>query len=123
MANPAFAAFVDTLKDSERPMISPSRLASVLALQIQDFAACAGVHRNTLRNHPESARVQAFSRNVVRVLSAASDVQPDRESIVFWLMNQPLRPFRHKTAFELICEGRSDDVVDYLASIESGFAG
>jgi hypothetical protein len=32
-------------------------------------------------------------------------------------------PFRHKTAYKLVGEGRTEDVIRYLESIESGYVG
>lgn len=83
----------------------------------------AGVHRNTLRTHPENPRLQSALRELMRVLSAAAAVQPDTERAFFMVKNEPIPAFRHKTLLQLVQEGRADDAIDYLDSISSGFAG
>lgn len=103
--------------------LSAAYLADVLGLQQQDLAALAGVHRNTLRTHPESPKLQATLRDLVRVLSAAMATQPDLERALFLVKNQPIPAFRHKTLLQLVQDGRVEDAIDYLESIGSGFVG
>jgi len=72
--------FADVLESTREPgtsRFSTSGVADILGLQQQDLAALAGVHRNTLRTHPESPRLQSALRDLMRVLSAATAVQPD----------------------------------------------
>lgn len=83
----------------------------------------AGVHRNTLRTHPESSRLQAALRDLMRVLSAATAIQPDTACAFFMVKNEPIPVFRHKTLLQLVQEGRTDDAIDYLESISAGFTG
>lgn len=86
-------------------------------------ATLAGVHRNTLRTHPESPKLQAALRDLMRVLSAAAVVQPDTQRAFFMLKNEPIPAFRHKTLLQLVQEGRAEDAIDYLESISAGFSG
>ena len=83
----------------------------------------AGVHRNTLRTHPESPRLQAMLRDLMRVLSAATAIQPDPQRAIFLIKNEPVPAFRHKTLLQLIQEGRTEDAIDYLESVSAGFVG
>ncbi|WP_332392435.1 hypothetical protein [Burkholderia ubonensis] len=57
------------------------------------------------------------------VIRAAADVSGDLSSALFWYRNEPLPTFGHKTAEELVSEGRTDDLLRYMASIETGAAG
>jgi len=123
MSTVMFERFLNELHEPGSVNLSPSRLAEKMAVQIQDLAVSAGVHRNTIRTHPESPRLQGFLRDVVRVMSAASVSQPDAASAAFWVKNTPIPSFRHKTAYQLVAEGRTDDVVSYLESIQSGYVG
>ena len=103
--------------------LSATGIAELFGLQLQDLAALAAVHRNTIRTHPNTPRLQAVLRNLMRVLSAASVVQPDRDRALFLIKNAPIPAFRHKTILQLVAEGRTDDAVDYLESVSAGFAG
>jgi hypothetical protein len=67
-----------------------------------------GVHRNTLTSRSQSPRVQAFLRQIVRVLTSAQEVSGDESVAAAWLLDEPLPVFSNQTAFTLI------DVVAYL---------
>ena len=53
----------------------------------------------------------------MRVLSAATAVQPNTARALFMVKNEPIPAFRHKTLLQLVQEGRTDDAIDYLESI------
>jgi hypothetical protein len=72
---------------------------------------------------PQSAKIQNFLRQLVRVISAAEAAFGDRDTAIVGLMNEPLAPFEHRTAFDLVRQGRTDDVVAYIGSVNSGFSG
>jgi hypothetical protein len=120
------ALFADVLESTREPgtsRFSAAGVAAILGLQQQDIAELAGVHRNTLRSHPESPRLQSALRDLMRVLSAAAEVQPDPERAIFLVKNAPISAFRHKTLFQLVQEGRTEDAIGYLESIGGGFVG
>ncbi|MBV2150075.1 hypothetical protein KRZ98_17670 [Sphingobium sp. AS12] len=123
MGTLAFADVLASVREPGTSRFSAANIASALGLQFQDLAALAGVHRNTLRTHPESPRLQIALRDLMRVLSAAAVVQPDTERAFFMVKNEPIPAFRHKTILQLVQEGRADDAIDYLESVSAGFAG
>ena len=118
--------FEDVLESMREPgtsRFSASSVADILGVQQRELAELAGVHRNTLRSHPESPKLQSALRDLMRVLSAATAVQPDPQRAIFLIKNEPIPVFRHKTLLQLVREGRVQDAVDYLESISSGFVG
>ncbi len=120
------AFFADVLEATREPGtsgFSVSGVADILGLQQQELAELTGVHRNTLRAHPESPRLQSALRDLMRVLSAAAAVHPDPQRAIFLIKNEPIPAFRHKTLMQLIQEGRTEDAIRYLESLSTGFAG
>src|SRR5690242_2971270 len=105
------------------PFLSPLKVARALSLQIQDLADLAHVHRNTLNARPQSPKVQALLQSILRVLSAATEAFGSREVALNWIRNEPVPAFRHKTALDLVGEGRTEAVVSYLESVSAGFVG
>ena len=105
------------------PFLSPKKIAQRLSLQIADLAESAHVHRNTFSARPQAPRVQELLRAIVRVISAATEAFGDGDTAIAWMRNEPVAAFRHKTAFDLVSEGRGEAVVTYLESISSGFVG
>lgn len=120
------AVFADVFEATREPgtsRFSASTVAQVLGLQQQDLAEFAGVHRNTVRTHPESPRLQAALRDLMRVVSAATSIQPDPQRAIFLVKNEPIPAFRHKTLLQVVQAGRTEDAIDYLESISAGFVG
>ncbi|TXH12024.1 MAG: DNA-binding protein [Gammaproteobacteria bacterium] len=123
MTATAFADVLESTREAGTSRFSATGVADALGLHYQDLAMLAGVHRNTLRTHPESPRLQAALRDLMRVLSAATAIQPDTARAFFMVKNEPIPVFRHKTLLQLVQEGRTDDAIDYLESISAGFTG
>ena len=119
----AFTDVLESAREAGTSRLSAVNLANVMELQQQDLANLAGVHRNTLRTHPESPKLQSTLRDLMRVLSAAAAVQPDFERALFLVKNQPIPTFLHKTILQLLQDGRTEDAIDYLESISAGFVG
>src|SRR5690349_17433677 len=69
----AISSFVDSLQEPRTPYISPKRLSQALGVKVANLAQLTGVHRNTLRN-PASERLQGRMREMVKVISAATEL-------------------------------------------------
>lgn len=120
-----YEGFVAYLQDAEvgPTSLSPKRFSDVLNLDLQTLADQAHVHRNTLTRAPGSESVQRFLREALRVLRAAYDLSGDIQKATFWYRNEPLPAFGYKTAERLVSEGRTDDVLRYVASLGAGATG
>jgi hypothetical protein len=120
-----YAQFVAFLREPGEvaPVLSPKRYVAALKIDLQDLADQARVHRNTIGRAPNSKAVQDFLRQALRVIKAAVDLNGDVMEALFWFRNEPLAPFDYKTAETLVGEGRTDDVVRYVSSLEAGAAG
>jgi hypothetical protein len=117
--------FVDFIKDPDvsAPLLSPKRFSQCLHIDLQTLAEQAHVHRNTITRAPGSRGVQDFLREALRVIKAATDLNGDLNQALFWYRNEPLSVFGYRTAERLVSEGRTDDLLRYVASIEAGVAG
>ena len=123
MNTATFAELLESSRETGAPRFSATKIASALDLQLQELATIAGVHRNTLRTHPESPKLQSTLRDLMRVLSAAVRIQPDVNQAFFMVRNEPIPAFRHKTLLQLVEERRTDAAIDYLELISAGFVG
>lgn len=65
---------------------------------------------------------QAHLDDIKRTLEVAEVVFDGHDAAMKWL-NQPVQSFEDKTPLQLIAAGRTDDLMDYLGSIQSGFVG
>ena len=89
-------------------------------IDIQTLAEQAKVQRNTITRAPGSRGVQDYLREALRVIKAANDLSGDLGKALFWYRNEPLSVFDYKTSERLVSEGRTDDVLRYVASLEAG---
>ncbi len=120
-----FDSFLAFLRDAGlgNVALSPKRFSEVMSVDLQTLAAQAHVHRNTISRAPASESVQRFLREALRAIRAATDLSGDIERAIFWYRNDPLPPFGYKTAEQLVSEGRTEDLLRYIQSLEAGAAG
>ena len=120
-----FEGFLEFLREkgAGASTLSPNRFSEVLNIDLQTLATQAHVHRNTLSRAPASESVQRFLREALRVIRAATDLTGDVDRAIFWYRNEPLPAFGYKTAESLVIEGRTEDLLRYVESLEAGAAG
>lgn len=121
----SFEQFMASLRDpdSPAPILSARRFGEALHIDLQTLAQQAHVHRNTLSRQPASESVQRFLRDALRVIRAATDISGDVGQALFWYRNEPLPVFDYRTAEQLVSDGRTDDLLRYVSSLEAGAAG
>lgn len=120
-----FDTFLHSLRDPDvgAGVLSPKRFSEALSVDLQTLAAQAHVHRNTVTRAPASPNLQNFLREAVRIIRAATDLCGDVDQAIFWYRNEPLQAFAYRTAEQLVSEGRADDLIRYVVSLEAGAAG
>jgi hypothetical protein len=115
--------FMDRIQEPQKPYISPARFAKAAGVSVQTLASLAGVHRNTVSQHPDSDRLQSRLRDMVKAIIAAAGVTGDLDKAIYWFRNEPIGDYRHKTAAELVAEGELDAVLMYLEDLRNGASG
>jgi hypothetical protein len=115
--------FMEAVRMDKAPLISPLRFAEVLAMEQKELASFAGVHRNTLSRSPGSAPLQAYLRDSVRAIAAATDLSGDAAKAAYWYRNQPLAPFDYKTPSQVVSDGKTDALIHYIELLDAGAAG
>lgn len=58
-----------------------------------------------------------------RVLAAATQLAGDRERALRWYEQEKLQLFGGSTAAQLVAQGRAEDLIRYIESLEAGPAG
>lgn len=116
------SGFVDSLQEPRTPYISPKRLSKALGVNVANLAQLTGVHRNTLRN-PSSERLQGRMREMVKVISAATELTRDIDKAIYWYRNEPIADYGHCTAAELVADGQVEAVLAFIRDLENGGRG
>lgn len=120
--NMMVSGFIDSLQEPRTPYISPKRLSKALGVKVAGLAELTGVHRNTLRN-PSSERLQGRMREMVKAITAATELTGDVDKAIYWYRNEPIADYGHRTAAELVAEGHVEAVLAYLRDLENGARG
>lgn len=120
--NAMVSGFVDSLQEPRTPYISPKRLSKALGVKVANLAQLTGVHRNTLRN-PASERLQGRMREMVKVISAATELTGDVDKAIYWYRNEPIADYDYRTAAELVADGQAEAVLAFLRDLENGARG
>lgn len=122
----AFGQLLEMLREpsATAPIVSPRRFSIAFSMDLQSLAEVSRVHLNTITRDPESNRLQAYMRDALRVICAATDVAGgDVQRALFWYRNAPIDIFSYTTAEQLVSDGRANDVVRYVVSMKAGAAG
>jgi hypothetical protein len=120
--NAMVSGFVESLQEPRTPYISPKRLSKALGVKVANLAQLTGVHRNTLRN-PSSERLQSRMREMVKVISAATELTGDVDKAIYWYRNEPIADYGHRTAAELVADGHAEAVLAFIRDLENGARG
>ena len=119
----SFASFLEQVREPGSPLISPAKFADKLEYEQQALAELARVHRNTVRRMPKSPQLQRYLHDAIRVIHAATDLRGDANVALFWFRSYPIPEFDYQTADKVVSQGRADDVIRYIDSLDAGAAG
>lgn len=102
------------------PFLSAHRLSEQLGVTQAELAKLIGIARNTLTAKSATRRVDAAMSPVVRILAMAAEMAGDANRAVIWFKHQPIPGWAGKTAYDLVGEGKADQVLAYLEAVRSG---
>lgn len=111
---------VMAFREPQTAHLSPRRVSDLLGLTQTELARLIGIARNTL-NAPASLRkVDQALGPVVRILAMVTDMAGDEQRAALWFKHQPIPGWAGKTAYDLVGEGKADQVLSYLEAVRSG---
>ena len=116
-------SFAAEFQDPDNLIIKPEKFAEALHLGLHDLAKLAGVHRTTVTQVPDNAKLQSFLRDAVRAMSAAHEITRDRNRAIYWFRNSPIPEFNHQTPENIVAARKTDAIMKYLTSIASASTG
>lgn len=117
MHNAVISGFVDSLQEPHTPYISPKRLSQALGEGGQSGAADRGSPQ-----HSSQSFIGAM-REMVKVISAATELTGDVDKAIYWYRNEPIADYGHRTAAELVADGHVEAVLAFIRDLENGARG
>ena len=109
-----------SFREAGQPYLSARRVSEKLGLPLTDLAAMIGVARTTLTAKSGQRKVDSALSPLVRIIAMAAEMAGDEGRAAIWFKHQPLPGWGGKTALDLVREGKSDRVLDYLESVRAG---
>lgn len=109
-----------TFGDDGGRFLSPHRLSERLGVTQSELAKLVGVARNTLTAKSATRKVDAALSPIVRILTMAAEMAGDESRAVIWFKHQPIPGWAGKTAYDLVGEGKADEVLAYLEAVRAG---
>ncbi|MBT9373275.1 DUF2384 domain-containing protein [Rhizobium sp. CSW-27] len=106
--------------EPQSPFLSPRRVSDLLGLTQSELARMIGVARNTLTAKASARKVDQALSPVVRILAMVSEMAGDEQRAAIWFKHQPIPGWAGLTAYDLVCDGKADRVLDYLEAVRSG---
>jgi len=61
-----------------------------------------------------------MDETTLRILAMAEEMAGDKQRAAIWFEQQPIPGWAGKTAYDLVQEGKADQVLDYLKAVKSG---
>lgn len=110
-------AATEFVEDGSR--LSARRVAEALGVTLSELAGLIGVSRNTLAA-ASARKADAALSPVVRILAMAGEMAGGEGRAAVWFKHQPLPGWAGKTALDLVREGKSGKVLEYLEAVRSG---
>ena len=114
------SAFLDRVREPGARHIAPERLIREIGVSVADLAHYSHVNRNTIARHPSSPKLQDRLREIVQVISSASEIAADDDEAIAWFKYQPIAAYGFKTPAELVAEGEAAAVLAYLEDCRNG---
>ena len=113
---------MDIASLGEEGFFAPAKIAAALATSGADLARTAGLGRDAVqrRDRVRSAKVQRRLREVVEVINKVAPRFGSELMAYAWYRSEPLAGFSGSTAMELVREGRSMDVLEYIDAVDAG---
>ncbi len=109
-----------SFRETGQPYLSARRVSEKLGLPLTELAAMIGVARTTLTAKSGLRKVDTALSPLVRIIAMAAEMAGDEGRAAIWFKHQPLPGWGGKTALDLVRDGKSDRVLDYLESVRAG---
>ncbi|WP_096171935.1 antitoxin Xre/MbcA/ParS toxin-binding domain-containing protein [Cohaesibacter sp. ES.047] len=106
--------------DSNNQIISARAFAKRLGITQTELALLTGVDRQSFYRQSGLRKLNEAVRPLMSILNLASEMTGSDQRAALWFKHQPIPGWAGKTAFDLVLERKSDRVLDYLKSVQSG---
>nr|WP_321525622.1 antitoxin Xre/MbcA/ParS toxin-binding domain-containing protein [uncultured Cohaesibacter sp.] len=106
--------------DGGKQITSAQAFATRLGITQAELAKQTGIDRHAIYTRSGLFKLEEAVRPLMSILNLASEMTGSDQRAALWFKHQPIPGWAGKTAFELVSERKSDRVLAYLRSVQSG---
>ena len=107
--------------DSTKPFVSAPEITARFGITQTELAHLAGVNHRAFSENEVKRKLDEAVRPLARIFTMASEMTGSDKQAALWFKHQPIPGWAGKTAFDLVLERKTDRVLAYLLSVQSGF--
>lgn len=107
---------------SDKGYFAPQKIAGLLLTTQEELASSVGLGKDAIqrKDRVRSGKTQRRLREMIEIINK---VEPRFGSLLIayaWYRSEPLAGFSGFTAMQLVLDGRSADVLDYIDAVDAG---
>ncbi|WP_321336178.1 antitoxin Xre/MbcA/ParS toxin-binding domain-containing protein [uncultured Cohaesibacter sp.] len=106
--------------DPNSHITSAPAFATKLGITQTELAKLTGIDRHSFYRHSGLRKLNEAIRPLLNILNLACEMTGSDQRAALWFKHQPIPGWAGKTAFDLVSERKSDRVLAYLKSVQSG---
>ncbi|WP_319567765.1 MbcA/ParS/Xre antitoxin family protein [Cohaesibacter marisflavi] len=106
--------------DPNSHIISARAFATNLGITQTKLAKLTGINRRSFYRQSGLRKLNEAVRPLMSILNLASEMTGSDQRAALWFKHQPIPGWAGKTAFDLVSERKTDRVLAYLRSVQSG---
>jgi hypothetical protein len=113
---------MNLLHFSEDGFFAPKKIARELRTTSEEVAASVGLGRDAVqrKDRVRSDRTQRRLREMVEILNKVSPRLGSAMMAYAWYRSEPLPGFSGQTPMQLVSNGRSGEVLEYIDAVDAG---
>lgn len=117
---PALLPNYEIFRELGKSFLSPEKFTAVLNIDNKTLASTLGVHRNTIREHPDGRKTQDRLIALNRVFLALLEQTQDVKAAAFHMKHTPIRVLGDRTLLEAVKSRQEEKAIRYLQTISTG---
>ncbi|MCB5203978.1 MbcA/ParS/Xre antitoxin family protein [Neorhizobium sp. T786] len=107
---------------ADHGLFAPAKIADVFRTTSEEIARTAGLGKDAVQRK-DRVRSDKTQRRLREMVEVVNKVEPRFGSALMayaWYRSEPLPGFSGQTAMQLVREGRAEDVLDFIDSVDAG---
>ena len=107
---------------AEDGVFAPKKIAATLRTTSEEVARTVGLGKDAVqrKDRMRSDRTQRRLREMIEILNKVEPRFGSSLVAYAWYRSEPLAGFSGQTAMQLVRDGRSADVLDYVDAVDAG---